>query len=160
MSIVRQLAKIKAKEDKKRRAAEAEEAVENGNVVNDANTGLNTTDPLHAMVYTETCLGAVDFQTVQDAVPRARVPKRGNYIKYTDMERHDIGKYVSEHGIQPALRKFKERFPTLNESTARSVKKKYEELLRKNSAGIIILIYYSFIFLIFCMNLDININKG
>ena len=135
MSIVRQLAKAKAREEEKRRTTEAEEVVESVNV-NDENTGLNTTDPLHAMVYTETCLGAVDFQRVQDAVHSAPVLKRGKYLKYTDRERHDIGKYASEHGTQPALRKFKDRFPTLNESTVRTMRKKYQELLEKNSAGI------------------------
>ena len=60
--------------------------------------------------------------------------KREN-IKLTDKERYDIGKSSSVHGATAAVRKFKKSYPhlKLGESTARSLKKKYEELLKSKS---------------------------
>ena len=48
---------------------------------------------------------------------------------YSDEERYKIGKYTSERGPAAAVRKFKSKFPKLNESTCWSIKKKYEEEL-------------------------------
>ena len=61
---------------------------------------------------------------------------RGKYEKYTDKERYDIGKYGSEYGATAAVRKFKKDYPSLNESTVRCMKKKYEDLLKYNRSGI------------------------
>ena len=50
--------------------------------------------------------------------------KRESYIKYTPQDRYKIGKYGSENGPAAAARKFKSRFPKLNESTVRSLRQK------------------------------------
>ena len=54
----------------------------------------------------------------------------GNYKKYTDEDRYEIGKYASENGSAATVRKFKSDFPKLNESTVRDFKRKYEERLK------------------------------
>ena len=41
-----------------------------------------------------------------------------------------IGKYASENGPIAAVRKFRVRFTNLNESTARAMRKKYQEELK------------------------------
>ena len=46
---------------------------------------------------------------------------------------NDIGKYSTIHGASTAVRKFKRSHPQLSESTARSLQKKYEELVKSKS---------------------------
>lgn len=43
--------------------------------------------------------------------------KRGRYQTVSPTERYDIGKYVIENGTVSTLRKFKNKFPILKEST-------------------------------------------
>ena len=50
-------------------------------------------------------------------------------MKYSADERFKIGKYASENGSIAAVRKFEKQFPNMNESTARTFKKKYESEL-------------------------------
>ena len=47
-------------------------------------------------------------------------------------DRYKIGKYVSENGPAAAVRKFKSRFPKLNESTVRSLWQKYQSELTRS----------------------------
>ena len=42
------------------------------------------------------------------------------------MEHYKIGKYASENGPIATVRKFQQRFPNMNESTARTSRKRYE----------------------------------
>ena len=42
------------------------------------------------------------------------------------MEHYKIGKYASENGPIATVRKFQQRFPNMNESTARTFRKRYE----------------------------------
>ena len=51
-----------------------------------------------------------------------------SYVKWTDKQRFDIGKYAAENGNANAVRKFKAEFATLTESTVRTFKKKYFQL--------------------------------
>ena len=46
---------------------------------------------------------------------------------------NDIGKYSTIHGASAAVRKFKRSKPQLSGSTARSLQKKYEELVKSKS---------------------------
>ena len=138
MSLVRQLAKANAREAERRRVEEEQanrnisiEAIPNTVPAPDVNS-----DSFHNMTYTETYLGAIDFQRVQDSVAVVIPKKRGKYEKYTDKERYDIGKYGSEYGATAAVRKFKKDYPSLNGSTVRCMKKKYEDLLKYNRSGI------------------------
>ena len=82
----------------------------------------------------ESSLGLLEYQAVVSSVQDITKKKREN-IKLTDKERYDIGKYSSIHGATAAVRKFKKSHPhlKLGESTARSLKKKYEELLKLKS---------------------------
>ena len=57
--------------------------------------------------------------------------KWGKYIKYSAVQRYEIGKYASEYSAASTLRKYKGEFPQLNESTVRSMRQKYEEELRQ-----------------------------
>ena len=70
MSLVRQLAKANAREAERRRVEEEQanrnisiEAIPNTVPTPDVNS-----DSFHNMTFTETCLGAIDFQRVQDSV--------------------------------------------------------------------------------------------
>ena len=104
------------------------------------------------LVNTDTILGLSDFQNVQNAV-NSIDNKRGDYRKYTDEERYMIrkyadierymigkyadeerymiGKYASENGATYTVRKYKKQFQKWNESTARSMKQKYEDELKR-----------------------------
>ena len=83
----------------------------------------------------DTTLGELDFQAVQSSVNDvySSSSKRGQYTKFSDTDRFDIGKYASEHGPAAAVRKFSEEFKTLNESTVRGFRKKYNEQIKKAS---------------------------
>ena len=58
---------------------------------------------------------------------------RESYVKYTPEDRYKIGKYGSENGPAAAVRKFKSRFPKLNESTVRSLWQKYQSELTRST---------------------------
>ena len=47
-------------------------------------------------------------------------------------DRYKIGKYGSVNGPAPAARKFKSRFPKLNESTIQSLQQKYQSELTRS----------------------------
>ena len=83
------------------------------------------------MDHRDTHLGKDDFNHVSELVAIAQNKERGPYKKYTDKARFNIGKYASENGPIAAVRKFRPNFPNLNESTARSMRKKYEEELNQ-----------------------------
>ena len=77
----------------------------------------------------ETSLGQMENDTVVCAILRNLKKKKQNF-KFTDEERHLIGKYTSIHRPTAAVTKFKKSLPHLKfrESIARSLKNKYEEL--------------------------------
>ena len=54
------------------------------------------------------------------------------YVKYMPEDRYKIGKYGSENGPAAAVRKFKSRFPKLNESAVRSLRQKYQSELTRS----------------------------
>ena len=70
------------------------------------------------------------MSSVQDITKK----KREN-IKLSGKERYDIRKYSSIHGATATVRKFKKFHPylKLGENTARSLKKKYQQLLKSKS---------------------------
>ena len=47
-------------------------------------------------------------------------------------DRYKVGKYGSKNGLAAAVRKFKSRFPRLNESTVRSLRQKYQSELTRS----------------------------
>ena len=62
--------------------------------------------------------------------------KRGKYMKYSDADRAEIGRYALNFGSSKTMRAFKEKFPGLSESTVRGFKNCYlEELEKRNLAA-------------------------
>ena len=79
----------------------------------------------------ETGLGVLDHGSAKEA-ERNVSNKRGKYIKYSAVQRYEIGKYASEYSAASTLRKYKGEFPQLKESTVCSMWQKYEEKLRQS----------------------------
>ena len=76
---------------------------------------------------------AVDFDVINTAVSEEQQPSKTTYIKWKDTDRYNVGKYSSEYGPAAAVRRFKRKFPKLNESTARYFKKRYEDSLNERN---------------------------
>ena len=69
---------------------------------------------------------------VEEASSIALSKKRGPYKKFSSSERLQIGKYASQHGATSASRHFSDKLKKpVCRSTAKSLKKAYEEELRK-----------------------------
>ena len=75
-------------------------------------------------------MGIVDFETISQEISSSKNARK-RYFKWDDKDRYSIGKYASVNGNTAAVRKFKERFPHLNESTVRSLRKKTEDEIKK-----------------------------
>ena len=77
-------------------------------------------------------LGQIDFEAVQNEVEATiqSKKKRGIYVVYTPKKRFEIGKYAVENGTLKAVSRYKSRFPSLKESTARGFKLKYENEIK------------------------------
>ena len=73
-------------------------------------------------------LGQIDLEAVQNEVEKATESKkkRGAYFVYSPEERFNIAKYAVENGTSRAVHHFKRKYPSLNESTVRTFKAKYE----------------------------------
>ena len=54
---------------------------------------------------------------------RKRIPQS----KYSDEDRYTIAKYARDNGASQAAKFFKNKYPTINESTVRTFVKKYDE---------------------------------
>jgi len=79
----------------------------------------------------DTGLGEVDFGVIHAGYEEgASTSKRSKYIKWSEEDRYEIGKYASMNGPAAAVRKFKQHFPTLNESTARTFRSRVEADLK------------------------------
>ena len=76
-------------------------------------------------------LGELDFQGVQDEIAQKKSKRKTSYQKYSEEDRFKIGKYASENGATAAVRKFKNSYPDMKESTVRGFKSNYEEELKK-----------------------------
>ena len=73
-------------------------------------------------------LGQIDLESVQNEVEKAIESKkiRGAHFVYSPEERFNIAKYAVENGTSRAVHHFKRKYPSLNESTVRTFKAKYE----------------------------------
>ena len=120
MSILRSLAKIK----ETRGNAKSKNISCDVDLTNDdlQNEDYSYTQPSNS----ETGLGVLDHGSAKEA-ERNVSNKRGKYIKYSAVQRYEIGKYASEYSAASTLRKYKGEFPQLNESTVRSMRQKYED---------------------------------
>ena len=73
-------------------------------------------------------LGQIDLEAVQNEVEKATESKkqRGAYFVYSPEECFNIAKYAVENGTSRTVHHFKRKYPSLNESTVRTFKAKYE----------------------------------
>ena len=69
--------------------------------------------------------GEIDHEIIEREINNLS-SKRQPYVKYSPEERYKIGKYASENGPIPIVRKFQQRFPNMNESNAHTFRKRYE----------------------------------
>ena len=76
-------------------------------------------------------LGELDFQGVQDEIAQKKSKRKTSYQKYSAEDRFKIAKYASENGATAAVRKLKNPYPDMKESTVRGFKSNYEEELKK-----------------------------
>ena len=74
-------------------------------------------------------IGQIDLEIIDTSIAKNNV--RGKYIRYTDQQRFQIGKYASENGTTASVRKYRTDFPKINKSTVRGFKKHYEEELHR-----------------------------
>ena len=82
----------------------------------------------------DTGSGAVDFGVLQSGFSEPSSSKRSKYIKWSEDDRYNIGKHASIYGPAAAVRKFKEQFPNINESTVRTFRQKVEADLKEAKA--------------------------
>ena len=69
-------------------------------------------------------------ETMQNIIHTPETPKsRGKYAAYSPQDRAMLGKYCAEYGATATIRKFKETFPNLSDSTVRSMRSKYNKLV-------------------------------
>ena len=80
----------------------------------------------HTVSRKDTGLGEIDFGVMHSAHEGPSTSKRSKYTKWSDKDRYEIGKYTSLYGAAAAVRKFKQRFPSLNESTSRTFRNRVE----------------------------------
>lgn len=73
------------------------------------------------------------YQAVANAIDSAgkNAPSkiRGSYVKFTDAERYEIGKYAAQNGNKATIKRFKSK--NLKESKVRTFKMKYFAELKK-----------------------------
>ena len=74
-------------------------------------------------------LGLIDMKTIEDDL-QALPKKRKAYTNWTDENRWRVGEYASQNGNSAAVRYFKKKFPSINESTVRGFRRRYEENLK------------------------------
>ena len=80
----------------------------------------------------DTGLRAVDFGVLHSGYnDETSTSKRSKYIRWSEKDRYNIGKYASVNGPAAAVRKFKQQFPSINESTARTFRKRVESDLKE-----------------------------
>ena len=66
--------------------------------------------------------GEIDHEITEREINNSS-SKRQPYVKYSPEESYKIGKYTSENDPIATVRKFKQRFPNMNESTALTFRK-------------------------------------
>ena len=76
-------------------------------------------------------MGHIDHVAIEKELDGS-LKKQESYVKYTPEDRYKIDKYGSENGPAATVRKFKSRFPKLNESTVPSLRQKHQSELTKS----------------------------
>ena len=62
-------------------------------------------------------LGELDFQGAQDEIAQKKLKRKTSYQKYSEEDCFKIGKCMRENGATAAVRKFKNSYPDMKEST-------------------------------------------
>ena len=76
-------------------------------------------------------MGHIDHVAIEKELDGS--PKKREYnVKYTPEDCYKIDKYGSENGPAATVRKFKSRFPKLNESVVRSLRQKHQSELTRS----------------------------
>ena len=73
-----------------------------------------------------------ELESIQESLSGTSARKLERTV-YDEKDKQEIAKYTSKHGFAAAVRKFKPKFPNLNESTVRAWVKTYEENLKENA---------------------------
>ena len=73
-------------------------------------------------------LDSVDYKHVKSLAETKQ--SRGKYIKFSQEDRLTIGRYAAVHEPLAAVRKFKDQYPNLNESSVRTFRDKYNKKLK------------------------------
>lgn len=124
MSIIRSLAKANERLEK---AKDDSQTTEEKSPLKDHAPQINLTVPPQR----SSGLGTLDYEATVENISSVVAQKRGNYKKYSETDRFQIGKYANENGNSKALIHFKHKFPGLKESTVRTFKKQYQEELQQ-----------------------------
>ena len=130
MSIIKSLEKLRKNLDESTAEKKTESKSSSAADVVDLSKETPKIIQPNILTHKETNHGKQDFQHVFRLAANAENKVRGYYKRYSDKNRYLIGKYASENGPVPAVRKFKGTFPNLNESTVRSMRRKYQEELK------------------------------
>ena len=84
----------------------------------------------------EASLGVLDYNAVRTSLQKETLKKKRKNSWFSYEERYQIGKYASIYAPTAVVKKFKKSHPHLKfgESTASSLRTKYQELLKKKKA--------------------------
>jgi len=83
----------------------------------------------------ESGLGIMDYRACSEASTSTTSKRSNKYVRWSDKERFEIGKYASIHGSRAAERKYHTQNKPLNESSARRFAKAYKEEIRNARKG-------------------------
>ena len=67
-----------------------------------------------------------EMEYIQSNLQQVHTKKKRRFV-YEEKDKQDVAKYAAQYDTTAAIRKFKHRFPNLNESTVRPWLKKYRE---------------------------------
>ena len=79
----------------------------------------------------ESGLGVMDYQACSEASTNITSNRPKSYLKWSEKERYEIGKYAAIHGSRAAGKKFDTKEKPLSESNARRFSNLYKEEILK-----------------------------
>ena len=71
-----------------------------------------------------------ELDSIQESLTLTADAKNKKRVVYEEKDKQEIWKYAAVCGVTAAIRKLKQNFPNLNESTVRPWVKKYKEILK------------------------------
>ena len=70
------------------------------------------------------------MDSIQESLTLSADAKNKERVVYEEKDKQEIAKYATVCGVTATIRKFKQKFANLNESTVRPWVKKYKEILK------------------------------